>query len=433
MTAPLSVYDELEFKYAPDNIYYQTIQSVLNAAEEISLPRRLQLILAQPKTELMINFPVSLEDGSYKLFKGYRIQHNNILGPYKGGIRYHPDVSLDHIKALAAIMTMKCALVQLPFGGAKGAVKVDPRKYHRDELMRMTRRFTSALGSNIGPAYDIAAPDVGTNAQIMAWIADTYMNLNEPHRRLVGEGVVTGKPLAFGGCQGREKATGQGLVYVLEEILPELVLKIDKMTFSLLGYGNVGSWTGRLLTERGATMLAVMDHTGAVHNDRGINAHELGEYVAKHGGVAGFSGADSATADEFYTTAVDLFIPAALEQMIDLDHAKKLKCKVLAEAGNAPMTPAAENFLLESGLPVIPAILCNAGGVTVSYFEWKQNRQAEVWDLEFVDKQLKKMMDQATARVKAKAKELNCDMHKAAYSAALSYINEVYDLRGIFP
>ena len=428
-----TVLDDLEFRYDQDNIYYQVIQSILRAAEKVSLPRRLKLILAQPKNEMMIHFPVKLDDGTYALLKGYRVQHNNILGPYKGGMRYHHDIGLDHVKALAAIMTMKSALIHLPFGGAKGGVKVDPTKYSKNEIMALTRRFTSALGANIGPAYDIPAPDVGTNAQVMAWIADTYMNLNEPHRRLDGRGVVTGKPLAFGGTYGREKATGQGLVYVLEDILPELGFQMSKISFSLIGYGNVGSWTGRLLAEHGANLRAVLDHTGAIVNKTGIDTIKLAQHVVETGGVNGFSEADSITEDDFYSQPVDLFIPAALEGMIDSERAQKLNCQVLVEAGNSPLTPSGENYLLDVGMPILPAILCNAGGVTVSYFEWKQNRQAEVWDLEYVDSQLRKLMRQATERVKSYAKRLDCDMHMAAHCAALSYIKDVYALRGIFP
>ena len=428
-----TVLDDLEFTYEAENIYYQVIQSILHASELISMPRRLKLILAQPKNEIMIHFPVLMNDGNYALCKGYRVQHNNILGPYKGGMRYHQQIGLDHIKALAAIMTVKSALIQLPFGGAKGGVKIDPKMYDGDEIRRLTRRFTSALGSNIGPAYDIPAPDVGTDAQMMAWIADTYMNLNEPHQRLDGQGVVTGKPLAFGGTPGREKATGQGLVYVLEDLLPELGFRMDQVTFSLVGFGNVGSWTGRLLCERGAKMIAVMDHTGAIANPKGIPPNKLTEHVADCGGVAGFEEAESVDEKEFYKLKVDLFIPAALEQMIDYHHARRLNCQVLIEAGNAPLTPAGEAYLNKSGMPILPAILCNAGGVTVSYFEWKQNRQAEVWDLKTVDSQLKKMMHLATERVKYQAKRLKCDMQTAAYCAALSHINEVYELRGIFP
>jgi glutamate dehydrogenase (NAD(P)+) len=426
------IFRESGLAYQRDNIYYQTINSILNAAERASLPKRLKLILSQPKNELIVHFPVRMDDGSFRLFKGYRVQHNNVLGPYKGGIRFDHSARLDHIKALAAIMTIKCALIQLPLGGAKGGVQFDPRTLSADELMRLTRRFTSALGNNIGPDVDMPAPDVGTNAQIMAWMADTYINL-DADRKVSGLSVVTGKPLSFGGSQGREKATGQGVVYILEEMLPEYGLSIEKSTFSILGFGNVGSWTSKLLHEKGSVLKAVGDHTGFMYKEDGIDPFSLDQHVKKHGGIAGFSQADAVSEEDFYKQKVDLFIPAALEQMIDMKKAKAIDCRVIVEAGNIPLRPEAENYLLEKGIEILPAVLCNAGGVTVSYFEWKQNRQAETWDLEVVDKSLKKMMVRAALRVKQAAKEQKCDLRLAAYCAALKYLNEVYEIRGIFP
>ena len=428
-----TIFKELDVSYGSDNVYYQIISAILESSERLQLPHHLKLLMAQPKNEIIVHFPVRLDDGTYRLFKGYRVQHNNVLGPYKGGMRYHRSVSLDHVKALAAIMTMKTALVRLPYGGAKGGIKVDPHALSHDELMRMTRRFTSALCPNIGPDYDIPAPDVGTNAQIMAWMADTYVNLSEPENRLGGISVVTGKPIEYGGSQGRDKATGQGLVYVLDELLPETGLDVRSISYSLIGYGNVGSWTGRLLQERGAKLLAVMDHTGAIHHAAGIDATALARHVETTGGVAGFASADSITTDEFYATKVDVFIPAALEQMITEEKAAIIQCRVLAEAANAPVTPAGERALLARGIAILPAILCNAGGVTVSFFEWKQNRQSESWDAATVDRELKRLMVAAAQRVRASARHLNCDLRTAAYSAALEHINCVYNLRGIFP
>ncbi|MCE9592419.1 MAG: Glu/Leu/Phe/Val dehydrogenase [Planctomycetes bacterium] len=428
-----NVLEELGFRYDPNSVYQQTINSVLHAAALLELPHHLQLILAQPKNEIMVHFPVKMDSGRYRLFKGYRVQHNNLLGPFKGGIRYHASVNLDEIKALAAIMTMKCSLLRLPLGGAKGGVQVDPRSISQDELMRLTRRFTTALGDNIGPDYDIPAPDLGTNAQTMAWMADTYMMMSMPSHSARGQSVVTGKPLEFGGSVGRDKATGQGLVFVLEEILPELGLKLETISISLIGFGNVGSWTGRLLCQRGAKLRAVLDHTGAIRSDSGIDAAALTAHVEKTGGVTGFPGADAINEDDFYRTKVDVFIPAALEQMVDLERAKIMDCKVVAEAANAPTTPPGERHLQDRGIPVLPAVLCNAGGVTVSYFEWKQNRQAETWDAETVDAQLKKHMFAAAARVKLAKHRFDCDMRTAAYVAALESIGRVYRLRGIFP
>lgn len=427
------VLDELGFRYDPSDLYQQVIDVVLRSAELIDAPRHLQLILAQPKNELITHFPVRMDDGSYRLFKGYRVQHNNILGPYKGGIRYHQSVSLEHVKALALLMTMKCALMRLPLGGAKGGVQVNSHGMSSGELRRLTRRFTSALGENIGPDHDIPAPDVGTNAQIMAWMADTYINFVRPTQRWTGQAVVTGKPLEFGGSYGREKATGQGLVYVLDELMHELGLARDCMTFSLIGYGNVGSWTGRLLGHRGATLRAVMDHSGAIRGDDGIDPTGLARHVEETGGIAGFPGTEAITAAEFYETQVDLLIPAALEQMIGIDQAKRVQCKVVVEGANAPTTPPAERILLERGIAVLPAILCNSGGVTVSYFEWKQNRDAETWNLETVDRELREYMRAAAERVKIARHRYECDLRRAAYCAALENIDKVYRVRDIFP
>jgi glutamate dehydrogenase (NAD(P)+) len=367
------------------------------------------------------------------MFTGYRVQHNNVLGPYKGGIRWDPTVNLDHVRGLAALMTVKNALVRLPFGGAKGGVHVAPRDLSENEQMRLTRRFTSALGNTIGPDYDIPAPDVGTNAQIMAWMADTFSNLNEPHRRLGSLGVVTGKPLSYGGCPGRDRATGQGVVFVLDHLRDSLQLDLEKSTFSLIGYGNVGSWTARLLAQRGSTLRAVMDHSGAIRRDEGINAESLAAYVAKQGGVAGFPGAEDVRPRDVYSCPVDLFIPAALEQMVDIAQARLLRCRIVVEAANAPVKPAAETYLVQQGVHVLPAVLCNAGGVTVSYFEWKQNRQAETWTDRLVERQLRTTMRTATERVKQASKDYNCDLRTAAYCSALEHLASVYNLRGIFP
>lgn len=427
------LFAELEEYYDQHNLYFQTVSSVLEAADALDVSHKLKLILSQPKNEIMFHCPVQMDDGTWQLFKGYRVQHNNVLGPYKGGIRYHPEVKLDEVKTLALLMTMKCALARLPFGGAKGALKIDPHAVSKNELMKVTRRLTAALGSNIGPDYDIPAPDVGTNSQIMAWMADTYINFAESSRKVTARGIVTGKPLEFGGSAGREKATGQGLVYVLEELLPGMNMQIEKLSFSLIGFGNVGSWTGRLLQAKGSTLKAVMDHTGAIHSDAGIDAEALATYVRNTGGVKGYPDATAVDNATFYATPVDLFIPAALEQMVDLEHAQHMQCRVLVEGANAPTTPRAEHHLLKKGVEVLPAILCNAGGVTVSYFEWKQNRQSETWEEAFVDEQLKIVMTRSAQRVLEMAKRLNCSMRTASYAAAIEHINKVYDMRGVFP
>ena len=315
MSSAQTILEELDSTYAKDNIYFQTIDSILDGADRLALPKRLKIILSQPKNEVIVHFPVRMDDGSVRLFRGYRVQHNNVLGPYKGGIRYDNSVHLDHVKALAAIMTVKCALMRLPLGGGKGGVQFDPRALSSDELMRVTRRFTSALGPNIGPDVDMPAPDVGTNAQIMAWMADTYVNL-DTQRKVSGLSVVTGKPLSFGGSMGREKATGQGVVYVLEEMLPEYGMSMPECTISIIGFGNVGSWTSMLLHERGCTLKAVADHTGFIGCEKGIDPFALDRHAKEHGGISGFPLAESISEEEFYCQQVDMLIPAALERMM---------------------------------------------------------------------------------------------------------------------
>jgi len=427
------VLKELGFRYDPADLYQQVIGLVLDAAELMELPHHLRLILAQPKNELIVHFPVQLDDGSYRLFKGYRVQHNNILGPYKGGIRYHAGVSLDHVKSLAVLMTMKCSLARLPLGGAKGGVQCDPRSLSTDELRRLSRRFTAALGDNVGPEHDIPAPDVGTNAQTMAWIADTYMNMAHGADRFIGKAVVTGKPLEFGGSHGRTQATGQGLVYALDELLPAMDIPLSGLSFSLIGFGNVGSWTARLLCERGARLVAVLDYDGGIHNPAGIDAIALCRHVEQGKSVTEFGAAEAITTDDFYGLSPDLLVPAALEQMITEKIAKKINARILVEAANAPTTPMGERVLQERGIQVLPAVLCNCGGVTVSYLEWKQNRQAETWQSHRVDEELRRHIYGAASRVKFYAERFGCDMRMAAYCAALNNIDRVYEQRGIFP
>ena len=435
------VFDEVGLPRDPDNLYLQTVDTMLTAAEMMELPHEIQLILAQPKNEIMVHFPVRMDDGTFKLFKGYRVQHNNAIGPYKGGLRFHPDVHLDDVKSLAFLMTMKTSLVRVPFGGGKGGIKVDPRKHSSSEMERIVRRFTTAIAHQIGPDYDIPAPDVGSNAQHMAWIADTFTFLSEMGGHQP-EAVITGKPVEYGGSLGREKATGQGLVDTLVELAPEMGIKVDGMRFSLIGYGNVGSWTGRILGKMGAKLITVMDHTGAIRNDSGIDTEALAQHVSKHGGVAGYgkaggkgpgSSADAVSTEEFYKTKVDAFIPAALEQMVKEQEAGWINARCLVEGANAPTTPAGDRVLNDRGVEVVPAILANAGGVTVSYFEWVQNKSCVSWDAEEVDQALNRHMVSAARRTTAARQKYNCDMRTAAYIAALENIGKVYQVRGIFP
>ena len=426
------VFDEVGLPRDPDNLYLQTVDTMLTAAEMMELPHEIQLILAQPKNEIMVHFPVRMDDGHFKLFKGYRVQHNNAIGPYKGGLRFHPDVHLDDVKSLAFLMTMKTSLVRVPFGGGKGGIKVDPRKHSVGEMERIVRRFTTAIAHQIGPDYDIPAPDVGSNAQHMAWIADTFTFLSEMGGHQP-EAVITGKPVEYGGSLGREKATGQGLVDTLVELAPELGIKIQGMKFSLIGYGNVGSWTGRILGKMGAKLVTVMDHTGAIRNDNGIDVEALALHVAKHGGVGTFPNATKCSTEEFYKNKVDCFIPCALEQMVKEQEASWINARCVVEGANAPTTPAGDRILTERGIEVIPAILANAGGVTVSYFEWVQNKSCVTWDAEEVDQALNRHMVSAARRTTAARQKYNCDMRTASYIAALENIGKVYQVRGIFP
>ena len=462
----------------PSSLFAMAVESVNRACEVLASPEYVRAILGQPKNELIVNFPVQLDDGRYKIFKGYRIQHNNILGPYKGGIRYHPQVSLDDTKALALWMTMKCALMRLPFGGAKGGVKVDPHAVSPNELMRLTRRFTSALGSTIGPDHDIPGPDVGTNAQIMDWMMDTYVNTHDPATRQGLRHVVTGKSVPCGGSEGRDKATGQGIVYVLQELLPEFAIPLEGMRFSLLGFGNVGANAAEILQSLGAKLVAVLDHTGALRTTTAtgaIDAVDLAAHVRTTGGIAHYTPpqgtkalwhkgteekqeSDSASAPlpssslsasvpqclsaspieaidpaTFYQTPVDLFIPAALERMITADIAAALNCKVLAEGGNGPCTPEADRILTYRNIPILPAILCNAGGVTVSYFEWVQAKAGVHWELQRVDAELKRTIVNAARRVRLAAHQYAIDLSTAAYVVAIDHITKSYLARGIFP
>jgi glutamate dehydrogenase (NAD(P)+) len=340
-------------------------------------------------------------------------------------------------------MTMKCALMRLPYGGAKGGVKVNAREHSPAELMRLTRRFTAALGDTIGPDFDIPTPDVGTNSQIMDWMMDTYLNMHTGLGKENLRSVVTGKSIPCGGSEGREKATGQGIVYVLQELLPEFSIAMEGMRFTTLGYGNVASHCAIILQSLGAKLVGVKDHAGAIrtaHADGAIDAVKLAEYVAAHGSIKGYGqikaldGMFEDVDDEnFYRTPCDVFIPAALERMVTKQVAEWLNCRVLAEGGNGPCTPEADTLLQYRNIGVLPAILCNAGGVTVSYLEWVQNRTGAHWELERVDAELKKTISNAARRVRLAAHQHSIDMSTAAYVVAIEHITKAYAARGIFP
>ena len=403
------------------------------AADLMRLDSSIRKILATTTNEIVVHFPVKMDDGRIEMFTGYRVQHNNVLGPFKGGLRYHPAVDIDEVRALATWMTWKSAIADIPFGGAKGGIQCDPAKYSRSELERLTRRFAFALGSNIGPEYDIPAPDVNTNAQTMAWILDTYLSMMSPQERNRCVHVVTGKPIEAGGSLGRDKATGQGVVYCIEQWASDRRFDLSKATYFVQGFGNVGSWTARLLKPFGATLVAVEDHTGAMANPSGIDPEALSSHVAARGGVAGFPGAKPVDHKAFMSTKADIFVPAALESQITKETAPLLTVRLVAEGANGPTDPDGDRILHERKIDLIPDVLCNAGGVIVSYFEWLQNKRSESWDLEEVDAKLERRILGGYERVKAAASEFDTDWRAAAYIVALRRLHTVYTKRGIFP
>jgi len=415
------------------SIYKNVTKQFNKAADLMGLDPEIRKIMPHTTNEIQVNFPVVMDDGHVEVFTGYRVQHNTALGPYKGGVRYHPAVDIDEVRALAAWMTWKTAVADIPFGGAKGGIQIDPSRYSDAELERITRRFTFALGSNIGPDYDIPAPDVNTNAQIMAWMMDTYVQTMPPFERNRNVHVVTGKPVELGGSLGRDKATGQGVVFTIEQWAKEQNFDLNNATYIVQGFGNVGSWAARLLKPYGPQLIAVEDATGAISNPGGIDPGELTEHVAEHGGVDSYSKTEAIDHQAFLETQADIFIPAALENQITAETAPLLDVRLIAEGANGPTDPEGDIILQEKGTALLPDILCNAGGVIVSYFEWLQNKRNEFWRLEEVDTKLHRFMLSAYERVRDAAEEFETDWRTAAYIVALRRLEYVYKERGIFP
>jgi glutamate dehydrogenase (NAD(P)+) len=414
--------------------FFRVIQSYLDeAARIVKVPDHVRLILSQPKNEIIVHFPVLMDNGEYRLFKGYRIQHSNILGPYKGGMRYHEDAGLDDFKALAAMMTWKCALMNLPFGGGKVGIKFDPRKVSRSELQRITRRFFHSLGANIGPDYDIPAPDVGTNAQVMAWSLDTYVNTVGMVKKEDAMGVVTGKPVSSGGTFGREKATGQGIVHCICEWARRSRFRLEGKKLIVQGFGNVGANTSALLATLGVSLVAVGDHTGYLYNPEGFNVHRLKQYVEQNGSIAGYANGQKISREEFFTVQADIFVPAALENQIGPTEAESLQVRLVAEGANGPCNPDGEAVLARRNIEILPDVLANAGGVTVSYYEWVQNRRSEQWTAEEVDERLERAMLDAYDRMAQFARQNNCSNRIACYGVAAQRLSQVYVDREIFP
>ncbi len=414
---------------------YENVTRQFNkAADLMGLDPEIRKILGKTTNELVVNFPVKMDDGHLEVLTGYRVQHNNALGPYKGGLRFHPAVDIDEVRALATWMTWKSAIANIPFGGAKGGIQLDPASYSPGELERITRRFTFALGCSIGPEYDIPAPDVNTNAQIMAWILDTYLSTMPPQERNRSLHVVTGKPIESGGSVGRDKATGQGVVFVIEQWAKDHDFDLKGATYFIQGFGNVGSWTARLMKLRGARLVAVEDVSGSFSNPEGIDPDDVYQFAREHRGrIDGYPQAAPIDHEAFLATRADIFIPAAMENQITAQTAPLLNVKLLAEGANGPTDPDGHAILCERGIHVLPDVLCNAGGVVVSYFEWLQNKRSESWDLEEVDSKLYKKMVSAYESVRDAARSYNTDWRTAAYVVALSRLAKVYKERGIFP
>ena len=416
------------------SVYDNVTRQFNKAADLVNLDPDIRKILGMTTNEITVHFPVRMDDGRIEMFTGYRVQHNNALGPFKGGLRFHPSVDIDEVRALATWMTWKSAITNIPFGGAKGGIQLDPFKYSISELERITRRFTFALGNNIGPEYDIPAPDVNTNPQIMAWIMDTYLSTMPPNERQRCTHVVTGKPIESGGSVGRDKATGQGVVFTIEEWAKDHGFSLDGATYLVQGFGNVGSWAARILKQKGSKLVAVENVSGAILNLKSIDPDELINYAKNNGGlISGYPNAEPIEHDILLQTQADIFIPAAMENQITADTAAWISVKLVAEGANGPTDPDGDMNLRERGIDVIPDILCNSGGVIVSYFEWLQNKRSEFWELEEIDCKLHKKIVSAYTKVRDTAKEFSTDWRTAAYIVALSCLERVYKERGIFP
>jgi glutamate dehydrogenase/leucine dehydrogenase len=385
--------------------------------------------LASPVQTVIVSIPIIMDNGEIEVFEGYRVIHDNVLGPSKGGIRYAPDVDIDEVKALAAWMTWKCAVVNVPFGGAKGAIKCDPKKLSQRELEHITRRYTSAMFDVFGPDQDIPAPDMNTNEQTMAWIMDTY----SMHARRTETAVVTGKPLLIGGSRGRKEATGRGVVTVTLSAMNKLGMSPNRSTVAVQGFGNVGSVSALLMHEQGAKIVAISDISGAYYNAEGIDIPAAMAYTASNKGtLEGFDGCELITNQELLELDVDVLIPAAKEDQINRYNAPNIKAKIIAEGANGPVTASADQILEDNGILVIPDILANAGGVTVSYFEWVQDRQGYFWTEERVNRRLNRMMREAFNLIFGVKEQYNITLRQAAYVYAIDKVAKTLKLRGIY-
>lgn len=408
--------------------FENALQYFTDAARIMDVPRNIEKLLVTPTRQLKVEVAIEMDDGSVEVFDGYRVQHNGARGPFKGGIRYHPAANDDEVKALASLMTWKTAVVNIPFGGGKGGVAVDPRTLSPGELQRMTRKFVDQIHFMIGPSTDVPAPDVNTNAQTMAWIADQYSKYHgfEP-------GVVTGKPIEIYGSQGREEATGRGVALCAKWALEDLGRPVEGATFALQGFGNVGSWAAKLLASWGANLVAVGDHAAYLTNPEGFDVDDLVEHVENHPerSVQGFPGADASSEEELFALDVDVLIPAALGGVITEEVAETIRAAVIVEGANGPTVPSAHRNLVARDVVVVPDILANAGGVTVSYFEWVQNTQRFYWELEEVQAKLETTLRKAYDQVRGLAERRKLDLRTAAFILAIREVGKATALRGL--
>ncbi|EQB63450.1 MAG: hypothetical protein RBG1_1C00001G1029 [candidate division Zixibacteria bacterium RBG-1] len=412
---PISVFENVQIQFD-------------EAAKRLNIETGILELIKSTKRAVEINLPVEMDRGGLKMFTGYRVQHSIIRGPSKGGIRYHPDVNLDEIKALAAWMTWKCAVVNIPFGGAKGGVACDPSKMSQGELERLTRRYTADLIELFGPEVDVPAPDVNTNEQIMAWIMDTY----SMHARHTVRSVVTGKPVEMGGSLGRREATGKGVLITVKEAAKHLHMHLSGSTVVIQGFGNVGSMTAKFFNDEGSKIIAVSDVYGGIYNSKGLDVPKLLEYVAKKKSVVGFPKTHPINNQKLLELECDILIPAALENQITKANAHRIKTKILAEGANGPTTPEADKILDKKKVFVIPDILCNAGGVTVSYFEWVQDRMGYYWTEDEVNERLENIMTKAFQDVLEMSLKHKVNMRVAAFMVAIKRVVDVIKLRGIY-
>lgn len=406
-------------------------QQFFYAADKLGLDDNMREILSVPQRELSVNFPVRMDDGKVKVFRGYRVHHSDSRGPVKGGLRYHHAVSMDEVRALAMWMTWKCAVVNIPYGGAKGGVVVDASQLSITELERLTRRFTTEISILIGPETDIPAPDVATNPQMMAWIMDTY----SMHRGHSVTSVVTGKPISAGGSLGRVEATGRGVSFATREALKAYNVSPEGQRVVVQGFGNVGSISARLLYEMGCKVVAVSDVFGGIYNPKGLNIHQLLEYIktSPKRSVLGFPDSEPVSNSDLLTLPCEILVPAALENQLTVDNADQVQAKFIIEAANGPTTPEADQIFRDRGLILVPDILANAGGVTVSYFEWVQNRQAFFWSEEEINRRLEDVMVNSFASVYNLSQNYKVDMRTAAYMVSIDRVAEATRVRGVYP